>query len=540
MLRLMIVDNEPNIVRGIQQLLTEEAPFELDVYGVFSAEEALQLLNKIKIDIALLDIRMPGMNGLELQTRIAEQWPHCKTIFLSGYDEFTFIQTALRNGSLDYILKTDGDEVIIQAVQKAINALSQAMEAGEWMDQARQKLQKSLGPLQKEYMDQLIKGLTPAKQRHLDELQIPLSVAAPPLLLIAKVDRWDPAHSDSDKALLYYAIQNIANEYWIGCRHFSVMLDSASQITFIQAMPEERWDSIPERWIRYIHGQLESIQAACKMYLRLPVSFIASRQPAEWNDLPVRYNELKQILFFGFGQRTEMLLTDDVRLNFATGQSRNDAALQAHHKLKQLLSSDLTMEGRLWGSFDDLVELSRELTDNKPFLYEIYTGISYLLLSYINQNEMWNEFTSADSFKKLYSLDAHNSWEEAVEYLGSIISLLQEARIQESEAGAHFLVAKLKSHIDHHLDEDLSLVRLAELVYLNPTYLSRLFKQQAGQGVSQYITELRINRARELLKYSQLKIHEIAAKVGFDSASSFGRFFKRETNLTPQDYRENN
>ncbi|MCD9022436.1 response regulator transcription factor [Cohnella silvisoli] len=98
MLRLIIVDNEPNIVRGIKQLLEEEAPFELDVYCAISAEEALQLLNKMKIDIALLDIRMPGMNGLELQAKIMEQWPQCKVVFLSGYDDFTFIQTALRNG----------------------------------------------------------------------------------------------------------------------------------------------------------------------------------------------------------------------------------------------------------------------------------------------------------------------------------------------------------------------------------------------------------------------------------------------------------
>ncbi|SFT13059.1 helix-turn-helix domain-containing protein [Paenibacillus sp. BC26] len=538
MYRLLLVDNEPIIVRGLQQLLAEEAPFELDVYGVHSAEEALRLLGIMKIDIALLDIRMPGMNGLELQAKIVEQWPDCKVVFLSGYDDFSYIQTAFRNGGVDYVLKMDGDEAIIAAIQKAIDELSRASSMNQLMDQAKHKLQQSLTPLQRDYVSQLIHGLAPAKQERMDELKMAMDVSVPPLLLISRVDRFAPSHSDSDKTLMYYALQNIAGEFWAGCRAFSVMLDPSAMVTFVQPVTNSQWETVSQRWIRFVHGQLETIQAACKQYLKLPVSFVASSETVPWADVHLKYAELKQMLFYGFGQRTEMLLTDDVNRNFASGSPQtNETIIKAQSRLKQLLSSEMALENRLLADFDEIAAHSRKLTGNHPFLYEMYNGIAYMLLSAINHQHRTEAFP-ADWLTKLVSLDAHSSWEEALDYMRDIIRRLLDIRNQESEAGAHLLIAKLKSFIDSHLNEDLSLVRLAETVYLNPTYLSRLFKQQTGQGISEYIAELRLTKSCDLLKFSNLKIQDIALKVGFDSATSFGRFFKREMNATPHEYRE--
>ncbi|QHT63047.1 helix-turn-helix transcriptional regulator [Paenibacillus lycopersici] len=88
------------------------------------------------------------------------------------------------------------------------------------------------------------------------------------------------------------------------------------------------------------------------------------------------------------------------------------------------------------------------------------------------------------------------------------------------------------------LDGDLSLPRLADVVYLNPVYLSRLYKQKTGIGLSDYIVNAKIAKAKELLAEAKWKVHEIAAKVGYDSTPSFTRFFKRQTNLSPQEYRD--
>ncbi|MDG0814709.1 response regulator transcription factor [Cohnella rhizosphaerae] len=542
MQRIMVVDNEPNIVRGIKQMLEEEAPFELDVYGAYSSEEALRLLGQMKIDIALLDIRMPGMNGLELQARIVAQWPQCRVIFLSGYDDFSYIQAALRGGSVDYVLKTDGDEAIIQAIQKALDELNREIESERLIERARQQLQLSIGMLQKDYIYRIASGLSGISQQRLDELNMPLQADRGALPVIARVDGWPASYGDRDKALLDYAIQNIAGEYWAGSRFVAASPDTGTLVALLQADQDEEAGisdgDASLRWIRYVTGQLESIQTACKRYLQLSVSFAAGSSLTPWSGMPVKFAELRQILFFGFGTRTEMLLTDGVSMNFEPHPDANAVALQASSKLRQLLASDLGSESKIRREFEELAELSRQLIHRKAFLYEMYNGIAYMLLSAVNQHAKWNELATDDRLGKLYSLAAHGSWEDALQYLREAIELLLAARDRESEAGAHALVAKLKAYMEGHLDEELSLVKLAEIVYLNPTYLSRLFKQQSGQGVSQYITELRLTRAKDLLRDSKLKIHEIALKVGFDSATSFGRFFKRELNRTPQEYRD--
>ena len=78
------------------------------------------MLNQTKIDVVLSDIRMPGISGLDLQDEIMKRWPNCKVIFLTGYNEFELVQKAVREGAVNYILKTEGDEEILDSVKKAI------------------------------------------------------------------------------------------------------------------------------------------------------------------------------------------------------------------------------------------------------------------------------------------------------------------------------------------------------------------------------------------------------------------------------------
>ncbi|GBF76785.1 DNA-binding response regulator [Paenibacillus sp. 598K] len=573
MYRLLIVDNEPNIVRGLKQLFAEEAPYELEVHGVLSAEEALRLMQETQIDIALLDIRMPGMNGLELQAEMAKRWPRCRAVFLSGYDDFAYIQTAMRGGGTDYVLKMDGDDAILRAVGKAIAHLEQADDREQLLERARTQWNQSLGARQSEYVRELLHGLATARTTRFEELELPLDADSAVLLLVGRIDGFAAEHSESDKALLRYAVQNIAGEHWQGYRQLAAQPEPTLLMTLIQAVrstddtpvdasvgtpvdapndtaedasvdaPNAAADEAPvdaECWQELVHTRLEAIQSACRRYLKLSVSFAASAGPIAWTQLPAKLAELKRMLFFGFGADDGTLLTDAFNRNFDAKPPSQPDETVARHKLRRLLSTELGMEQRLLDDFDELAELSRQTIRSRRFHAELYHGVCYLLLS-SEESSAGDEGapTSAEEpLLRLLSLDEHESWDEALAYLRGALVRFIESRHHTQEEGAAYVVQKLKTFIETHLHEDLSLVRLAGIVYLNPTYLSRLFKQQTGQGVSEHIARLRLDKSKELLRYSSVKIQEIAGKVGFDSATSFGRFFKREAGLTPQDYRD--
>ena len=123
MARLLIVDDEPLILENLYVLFREADDMELEVYRAESAEKALSIMDDVAIDILITDIMMPGMNGLELQARAIERLPDIKVIVLTSYSDFSLIQAAQRNGSIDYVMKSEPEHVLMEAVQMTVAML---------------------------------------------------------------------------------------------------------------------------------------------------------------------------------------------------------------------------------------------------------------------------------------------------------------------------------------------------------------------------------------------------------------------------------
>ncbi|WMT39454.1 response regulator [Paenibacillus sp. D2_2] len=158
MYRLLIVDNEEYVVDGLVELFNAENRPDLETQGAYSAAEAMNALMTTSYDIVITDIRMPGINGLELQRIIASRWPYCKVIFLSGYDNFNYAQEAIRQGSVNYILKTEDDDVIIAAVDGAIEKIRSEKEEKKALTEARTQVKKAMAALQREFFEGLLMG----------------------------------------------------------------------------------------------------------------------------------------------------------------------------------------------------------------------------------------------------------------------------------------------------------------------------------------------------------------------------------------------
>jgi two-component system response regulator YesN len=159
-------------------------------------------------------------------------------------------------------------------------------------------------------------------------------------------------------------------------------------------------------------------------------------------------------------------------------------------------------------------------------------------MSYINRWKLNEKIPFKTGLYKLLRVDKHASWTEAVGYLKQLSDIIFDIQLGEQEKRAVNTVTRIKEYINNHLQEDLSLVKLSDLVYFNPNYLSYLFKQQASINLSDYIKEARIKKAKLLLENPEIKVNDIAAAVGYGSATNFIRFFKKVTRMTPQEYRE--
>ncbi|MEK0313230.1 response regulator [Cohnella sp. 56] len=547
MYRLLIVDDEPIIVDGLIDFFSDLQGFpELELYWAYSSHEALACLRSTRIDIVLSDIEMPEMNGLALQKEINQRWPRCKVIFLTGYNDFDYIHSSSRNGATDYVLKTEGDAQILKAVRKAIEALDSQLALERLIRNAETRLTQALPLMQREFWMDLLNGTEVLKdkeevQAQLQELQIPLKADEPLLMILGRVDAWKEEMGQSDKMLFLYAVHNIAEEYLQDA--FRIVHIKYRQDRFVWLLQFKQPSEVTtgdERsaWpIHQINGYMELIQASCSSYLNTPCSFMTVSEPFDWDQIAQRFDTLSFLFARGLGTRQEVLLSDQQL--FEAIQEGHDG--RAKIRTAQLLSDFLEKGQRT--EFMALFDQFMGTVDGASFsgtgtAVEIFYAMVSMFITYINRWALMKEVSDRFNISKLFSIEEHATWREATASFRQLADMLFDMKSDESEQQTNEVIRNVQDYIKRNLDRDLSLTRLAESVYLSPSYLSKLYKQETGLSLTDYIVDHRVQKAKELLIGSEQKIHKIGRAVGFESAAYFARCFKKMTGQTPQEFRD--
>ena len=140
--RLLIADDEEIIVKWLLKLF--ESRDDLEILVAYSGLEALGILNRTKIDVFLSDIRMPGMNGMQLLEIISRDWPQCRVVFLTGHGEFDYVYNAIHHENVSFLLKTETDEVIVDTVEKSIQSIERSYRDQELVNKANETSGASL------------------------------------------------------------------------------------------------------------------------------------------------------------------------------------------------------------------------------------------------------------------------------------------------------------------------------------------------------------------------------------------------------------
>jgi len=281
---------------------------------------------------------------------------------------------------------------------------------------------------------------------------------------------------------------------------------------------------------------LETIQSLCMDSMEIPISFLIDQQGTSWEDLALRYEVLKAQSRFRLSPGMVLSLAElldpgpDV-------SSINRALTKQYHQLEACLESG--QEQAFKTLLREMAAQIFELGDSgRTLVYKWYYDLSLMFLSLIQQNGWTDLLAETLDIHKLLDADAHGDWESAKDFLlklGDAVVCLSQGMETDKPYAA---IQTVKAYIQDHMDGDLSLVRLAEVVHYNPSYLSRLFKQISGETLLSYVTRVRIRKAMELLSGTHRRIHEIAAEAGFESPAYFTQAFKRMNSISPQEYRQ--
>lgn len=537
MYRMLIVDDEEIITDGLADIFGK-LNLDLDIYKAYSGQEALELLNRTRVDVVLSDICMPGMDGLELMETIRLNWPQCKIVFLTGHNDFNYVYQAIQAPDVQYVLKNEGYPKLIAAVERAIKELEETLRANDLIRRSKEQLETlAHGDYFRNLLfhDVLFVRELEEDFRH---LHIPLDASMPILIGLGSVTSGgsagrSPTYVDRRETAL--AVKFLAEAF---------LAERTNSIGFIDRYGDLIWLIQPKRWsgsewtdafaqtVMFLEGTFELIQQSCLESLDTSVAVTLCGEAFAWEGLPAMYDKMRRYQHDRTGDGTRM-----VQKVFPSEESAPSVSILNRSLRDKFEALAVHLEaGRreeFMGLFDDLTEpAAYELERGDPNMTELCYTVALVLLSYINR---W-EIREIGSFG-LIKLEDYRSWREAFGYLKGVADVLFSLRKSGEQKRAAGAIDKICSFIEQNLSEDLSLVRLADEFHFNPSYLSRLFKQERGVNLSDYMDELRIRKAKELLKREELKIAEVGGLIGYEMPQSFTRFFKKWTGLTPQEYR---
>ncbi len=539
MIHVMIVDDEAQIAHGIAALLPCEELGIGAVHVAYSAEEALRKMADSPIGIVLTDIRMPDCDGIALLKTIKERWKRTKVIMLTGYADFDYAKEALQGQATDYLLKPVRRDTLEAAVGQAMEQLRREWEEIASAQRAMRTLRSYEPELKAKLLADLSAGLRMSEAELTEKLVgfgLPFRKGDSCVLLLVRPERPDGTADRNDAALLAYGLENIAEETFSDDFDFWCCRDVHGHLVFL-VKPAERAGSSPEG------SEISAIRDAerCAVlfhkhsgqFLNVNATVYRSEIGEFPSQVPDMYERTLSAIRGGGSPQGQFLVRADEARAAGPGYLR---CLHEPPLLRHLF------EIGDWDAIGNKLNLALEHADppdgtQTEQLTEIYLTFAAALCTHLHKRgRRLADFLETGSGQ---SSDSAFLW-TPMRLRGWISDTLERLRNDGDEraGGRSEAIVRLQQFMAERLSEDLSLQRMADYVYMHPTHLSKIYKKETGEGISEYLTRLRMERAAQLLGATDVKIYEIGCLTGYMNANYFIKVFRRQFGVTPQEYRE--
>ncbi len=530
MYSVLLVDDEKVIREGVCELLSM-TDLDLELASAASAVEAVAILERRKIDIAVLDVCMPQMSGMELYDMIRDRWPHCKLIFLTGHLEFEYVYKVHQHAR--YVLKADDDDKLVEAVRDAIGEIERALMLTRMAQDQSRQLRQSLFYQRALLFSELAEGSAERSSMILELCQSAkgdLDTDKPVYSVLLRGGGLDKI-AYARRADMTQDICLLIEKSFLDC-YRGVCLGYRHTFFYLLLQPQKEMGR--ERALSLLTDCCEMFQKAVGVNLSIPMAVYIREAPVLFEraleDFATVYDHMLRM------ESDEIMLGEPCAPKQAENGLSDSAKRELSRRLATLESRFDNMDRKgILELLDEIYEKLQGVADMRDlFAVEVYCILCARLLSYVQRIGLDTEAAA----RFTYDLSAYASWAEALSELKRTMCRVFDRVDTSIESKNEDAAESVKRYIRHHLDGDTSLYALADSVHLCPEYLLRIFKKQEGMTILQYTNELKLSRAKQLLAETDMQIKEIALEMGFSSAGYFGRFFKSKAGVTPNVYRE--
>ena len=529
---IMLVDDEEEVRKAIIRKMDWE---QLGFYVAGDAENGQDALEKVEIlepDVVMTDIRMPYMDGLTLAARIREKYPSTKILIFSGYDDFEYAKQAIKLGVTEYILKPVNGQELARILKKVRVSLDQEISQRRDIDALRESYLGSLPILRELFLNDLVRqradraSIEPKlKEYAIDILDARKWLAA--VIHVEQIGRTEGKAFSHHQELIPISVRRLAEDHLRPYCRF-VMFNSTDGITMISAIDDGKTQT-------GLINMLNDICRESRRLLEVAITVGVGHSCGGLEEIARSYESAVDAL----GYQAIVGKGKAIYINDVEPVSRGKLQLEGKEE-EELIGAVkfgprdaiVRVIGNLASRMDDAKVHARQY---QVYMLSIVNCMTRLMQQYdLNMNEMFDGHALYEDI-----LEGTYRREEFADKLISIACRMNEAMNQERDNTAKRVILEAKEYIrQNYSNPELSVEMLCRHLHMSPAYFSTMFKKETGQSYVNYVTEVRLKRAVELLNETDDKTYVIARKVGYQEQNYFSYVFKKKYHISPTAYRK--
>ena len=541
MLKIFLAEDEVIVRETIKRMIPwENLGFEL-VGEAADGEMALPLLLRQKPDLLITDIKMPFMDGLTLAKVAKKEIPGLKVVILSGYDDFNYAKQAINIGVEDYLLKPITKNALIERLTEIRSRYEHEKTQKEYYEKFHREMQAYEKNSSRDFFEALVSGSMDMMEiyRRSEKLGLDIVAEAYNVLIFTmnceedfsgQREGYSEWEAESLELLEEFFSEN-TSAMLFRCNIFSygVLIkgqketigeNTRSCVSEIQRILDRKEQK--RQWFVAAGEPVERLSQIQKSYYSASRAF---SQRYLYDENILYYDEMASM------EKKNVTEDDSTYLQKVDVNALNPAILQ------KFLSNGLLEETENFVK-DYFYAIGQEPLESLVFRNYVTLNVRFSVMSFLKEIGCDTRTLEQEDTEDVLS-ESSKSLENAIAYAKKIISQAIALRDQNSGNKNRSILKTAVDFIDsHYMEEDMSLNKAANAANVSANHFSALFSQNMGQTFIEYLTNLRMNKAKEYLRCTSMRSSEIAGEIGYKDAHYFSYLFKKTQGMTPSDYRK--
>ncbi len=528
MYKILLADDEGIVIDSLKFIIEKNFPETCQIESAKTGRKVIELAESFRPDIAFMDIQMPGINGIEAMKEIRSINKSTIFIVMSAYDKFDYAKEAINLGVLDYLNKPVDQGRIVEVLKRAMKMIDDEKERRSQDLLIKEKLETVVPIIENNMIyTALFRDDYDEEIENFKEL-LSIDKDYGYVILLEWGDNQAEHHltnavgSGIRMQSYYKEIREVVKGFY-ECVISSIMTNRV-----IIYVPYEKSTLEYNERIEIIEKTRTMIR---KLKQYVDVRFRAGiGSVMKFSDCAMSYEEAQRALRKSDGSVAhvaDLPITVSYENNYPIDQERRIFDMTEKGNENEALIAANRFFGWMAENYGD------HITDIKLKVLEFVLWSEHLA---ITEGGMKYNFLSRQdylpSLLELKTLDEIQQW-----FLGKISAACKDV-VQSKEKQSASSVERAKSYIAERYNKDISLDEVSREVDISPYYFSKLFKEETGENFIEYLTSIRINKAKQLITGSDMSMKEICTEVGYSDPNYFSRIFKKNVGVTPTEYKE--